>query len=359
MRKVGLAFIAVLVLALAGIVWNMRRDTGLPVKVTKVEQGPIYSYIKTTGIVTSEHETPLSILTAGRIVEIYVKESQFVNRGTVLARLDGRDAMERLLSAEALLRVASDEVRQNRRNVEALRSLWKAGGESYQSVLDAETALQSSLAHESKALADVNLAHIARSELNVLAPFDGIVTRKEAHLGQLAQAGNVLFVLSDRTDRQIKARIDTGDVSLVKTGQTVEVSSDAFPDKVWDERIVRLDPTIRKEGMTSDLGIWISLGPNVPPLRLGQQVDVKVRTATRAVALQLPFEALINRGDKTFVAKIQSGRVHFTPVVTGVENLTHAEILQGAGVGEQIIVSEGKPLKEGDLVKPILLKQGS
>lgn len=65
----------------------------------------------------------------------------------------------------------------------------------------------------------------------------------------------------------------------------------------------------------------------------------------------MPFAALISKDEKTWVAAIEQGRVKLLPVVTGIEDLTHTEILQGVSAGQQVILAEGKTLNEGDRVR--------
>lgn len=353
MKKMILILVAISALVVTGIAWGLRKEAPIQVRLITVKQGPIYSYIKVTGTVTSEKEATLSAVTAGRVIETLGKEGQYVKRGELLARMDGSEVNERMASAEALLRLASTEVAQNHRRVQTVRSVWKVGGESYQAVLDHEAALQSSRAREAKAIADVKLARIAQGELNVVAPYNGTVTKKEVRVGQFVRAGDPLFILADLTDRKILARIDAGDASFVKSRQIVEFEIDGEHGKVWEERVIRLDPSVRKDGANSGLGVWISLSHEVGPIRLGQQVDVKIRTASNPSALQIPLDSLIHADNKTLVAKIQNGLVHLTPVVIGTDNLTHVELLQGLLVGEQVIVPEGRILIEGALVEPV------
>lgn len=131
------------------------------------------------------------------------------------------------------------------------------------------------------------------------------------------------------------------------------ITSDAFPGRQWTEKIVRLASAINRENTADTFNIRLSLGSDAPPLRLGSQVDVKIRTAFKSNALKLPSAALINNNGKTAVAVIQNGRIHFIPVITGIEDLTHTEIVQGLQAGRQVILADVKTLREGDRVSPL------
>lgn len=193
---------------------------------------------------------------------------------------------------------------------------------------------------------------MALDNLNVTAPFAGLITLSPVRAGQwIIVPPEALFTLADLERREIEVQIDADDSAGIAAGQEVTLSSDAFPGRQWSERVMRLAPSVEKEEAANTVNVYLSLGKAAPPLRLGQQVDVKIRTAFRPKALKVPFAALISKDEKTWVAVIEQGRVKLLPVVTGIEDLTHTEILQGVRAGQQVILAEGKTLNEGDRVR--------
>ena len=353
LRKI-LVTLIILAIAAGAVTWVLQSGKkGIPVKTIKAVQGSLYSSIKATGKVVSHQETPLSALIPGQIISVHVTEGQQVAKGDVLARLDEREAKIRLSGMQAILNQARAEASQFARNLQGLRKVWRAGGASLQAVQDAETQWKSAQEREHKAQADIRTAELNLNQSAIVAPFAGIVIAKPASVGMWASPGTTLFSLVDLHARELELLVDQGDAAAVREGMDVELASDAYPGKIWNERVVRIEPAIRKEGSASNVAVRISLSATAPALRLGQQVDAKIRTAYRANAVKLPFESLIHADGKTYAAIIQNGKVDLQPVVTGIEDLTHVEILQGIKPGESVIQPEEKPLKEGDLVTPI------
>lgn len=256
---------------------------------------------------------------------------------------------------EAALRLAQAEVAQVAQTVARFRRVVPSGLEPAYKLEDAEAQLKSAQAKEGVAAAELRLAHVALDNLNVTAPFAGLITLSPVRAGQWIVPPEALFTLADLERREIEVKVDADDSAGIAVGQEVTLSSDAFPGRQWSERVMRLAPSVEKEEAANTVNVYLSLGADIdngaPPLRLGQQVDVKIRTAFRSKALKVPFAALISKDEKTWVAAIEQGRVKLLPVVTGIEDLTHTEILQGVSAGQQVILAEGKTLNEGDRVR--------
>lgn len=332
-------------------IWKFNAAESAPVKTVMVEQGPVSVFLTATGKVASGHEVKLTARSTGQVVEVYVKEGQRVAAGKVLARLDDKAVRAQIGKVEAALRLAQAEVAQVAQTVARLRRVVPSGLEPAYKLEDAEAQLKSAQAKEGVAAAELRLARVALDNLNVAAPFAGLITVIPVRTGQWVVPPEVLLTLADLERREIEVKVDADDSADIAVGQEVALSSDAFPGRQWSERVTRLAPSVEKEEAANTVNVYMSLSKAAPPLRLGQQVDVKIRTAFRPRVLKVPFGALINKDDKTWVAVIEQGRVKLMPVATGIEDLTHTEILQGVKVGQQVILAEGKVLNEGDRVR--------
>lgn len=359
MRKIIIAGVVLAGVLGASAVWKFDASEALTVKTVAVEQGPVSVFLTATGKVTSGHEVKVTARSAGQAVAVYAREGQRVAAGEVLARLDDKEVRAQIGKVEAALRLAQAEVAQVAQTVARLRRVVPSGLESAYKLEDAEAQLKSAQAKEGVAAAELRLARVALDNLNVTAPFAGLITLSPVRAGQWIVPPEALFTLADLERREIEVKIDADDSAGIVAGQEVTLSSDAFPGRQWSERVTRLAPSVEKEEAANTVNVYLSLGADAgidngngaPPLRLGQQVDVKIRTAFRPKALKVPFAALISKDEKTWVAVIEQERVKLLPVVTGIEDLTHTEILQGVRAGQQVILAEGKTLNEGDRVR--------
>jgi RND family efflux transporter MFP subunit len=226
-------------------------------------------------------------------------------------------------------------------------------------VEDAEVDLRSSKARESIAQEEVRSAKLGLENPRILAPFDGVVTARVVEVGQWVVPSEVLFTLIDPKQREIEVKVDAADSEVkvdaadsggIAVGQTVGLSSDAFPGLEWSESVTRLAAATSNVGNANTVSVYISLGTNAPSLRFGQQVDADIRTAWNPNAIKVPFGSLINKDKRTYVAVLEGDRARLVEVTTGIEDFSHVEIVQGLSVGDSIILANGKRIKDGERV---------
>jgi len=352
MRK-GLILIGLLVaLASATLLWGVPKEDLREVVVVQPERRPIESTIRVTGRVDTDRTVALSALIDGSIKELLVARGEQVNKGQTLAVLDQREAEAISSKAEAVLDREREAIKEQIKKLQRLRDVLPAGGATAQLVDDGEAELRTAKARLRIAQEDARIARIRLDKAKVEAPFDGIITEKTAEMGQWVEAGTKLFTLVAQQGWEIEANVDAADSLRVQRGQAVKVSSDAFPGRVWTESVHWIAPAINtnESEAANTFAVRITLGSEAPPLLLGQQVDVKLRVGHRENALKVPYGALIESADGYAVAVLRQGRVHIVPVVTGIEDLTHVEIVSGLMGGEHIILPQGKTLTEGEPV---------
>jgi RND family efflux transporter MFP subunit len=217
-------------------------------------------------------------------------------------------------------------------------------------VEEAEVELRSAKAREAIVEEEVRTAKLSLENPRIVAPFSGTITARFVEVGQWVVPSETLFTLIDEKQREVEVQVDAADSGGIAVGQTVTLSSDAFPNLEWNESVTRLAAATSNVGNANTVSVYISLGNNAPSLRFGQQVDADIRTAWNPNALKLPFGAITNRGGKSYVATIQNGKVHFVEVVTGIEDFSHVEILQGVNVGQSVILANGLDLQPNQKV---------
>ena len=325
---------------------------GVPVDVAIVEQGEIYQAMTYPGKVVSKQKVDIVPPIAGRLVEVLVDEGDNVKKGDLLARLDDREAKTFLSKADASLNSAREDVVLAQRTLERLTQAFKKGAVARQLVEDAEVDLRSAKARESIAEEEVRSAKLGLENPRILSPFDGIVTARLVEVGQWVVPSEILFTVIDPKQREIEVKVDAADSGGIAVGQTVGLSSDAFPGLEWSESVTRLAAATTNVGNANTVSVYISLGSSAPSLRFGQQVDADIRTAWNPNAIKVPFGALISKNGRNWVAVLDtdSDKARMVEVTTGIEDFSHVEIIQGLSVGETIILANGKHIRDGERV---------
>lgn len=345
-------FLGILAFALVvpGLVYIVFQESITEVDFVAVEMAPIHEARMVSGRVVSRKQVDVTSDFPGKIESVKIKEGAFVKKGTVLAILDGRDARSRVNRAEATLLSTRENVSLARKSMERLQRALDKGAVSRQMVEDAEANWKTESAKQTLAEEELKEAKLQVERLSIKAPFDGLVASLEAQDGQWLAPPNPLVKLVDTSNLEVELRVDASDSNGLLEGQTVDLSSEAFPGQGWQESITRIASTTERDSRNNYINIYVTLGDDAPKLKVGQQVDAAVRTATNNRALILPFEAIKQINGQTMVAVELNGRVHFVPVVTGIESLSHVEITKGLTIGQRVLLPGGVVLEEGQKV---------
>ncbi len=356
MKKISLIIVTLLLLTAVISGWKYYQDDAIIVEVINAEKGSIESVIRVTGSVINDRTVTMTALVNGQIQGMLVQKGDRVKAGQVLAYLDKREADALVEKATAVVARERQAVDEASRKLERLRKISLAGNASTQAVEDTEAQWRAAQARLQVAKAERRVAQIQREKVEVTAPWDGVIIEKSTEQGQWVEAGIKLFTLVAEEGREIEANVDAGDSGVVEIGQTVSLTCDAFPGLRWNETIHWISPAIitDENAVLNSFAVRMTLGADAPPLLLGQQVDIEIRTARRDSTLKLPYTALIESDETSKVAVVRDGKVKYLPVTTGIEDFTHVEIVDGITADESIIISHGKTLKaltENSLVK--------
>lgn len=349
--------IVLMVIAVIGIVIAVYGFSGSDirtVKVASVSRGDIETAIRVTGRVINDKTVTMTALVNGQIEGMLVQKGDTVKADQVLAFFDKREADAELAKAEAVLAREEQSVIEARSKYQRLKNVKGSGGSTQQMIDDAQAELNAAISRANVARAELRVARIHREKIDVRAPFDGVITEKTTEKGQWLEAGTKLFTLVGKQGREIEVKVDAGDSGTVKLGQTVNLTCDAFPGKVWQETIHWIAPSIIQDEANeavNTFAVRISLGEQAPALLLGQQVDAHIVVASRRDVLLLPFSALHGKPGDYRVAVLNDEKVLFKEVETGIESDTHVEITSGLDEGMQVLLAQGKPLVAGEEVR--------
>lgn len=330
--------------------WSEYFDDGIAVQAVAVEQGEIFQAINVPGKVVSKLRTNITPSIAGRLTQIKVEEGDKVKSGDLLALLDDREAKSYLKRANANQDSAKEDVLLAERALKRLKQAFSKGAVAKQLVEEAEVELRSAKARESIAAEEVRTAKLSLENPRIVAPFGGTITARFVEVGQWVVPSETLFTLIDERQKEIEVQVESADSSGIAVGQTVGLSSEAFPGLQWSESVTRLAAAANNNGRANTVSVYISLGNSAPSLRFGQQVDADIRTAWNPNAIKLPFGAILSRHGRSYVAVYENDKVHYSEVVTGIEDFTHVEILQGINLGQTVVLTNGADIKEGGRV---------
>lgn len=215
------------------------------------------------------------------------------------------------------------------------------------------TAAQAQL---EKTRAGLNSATTQLGYVTILAPRNGIVLQKYIEQGTIIAsgrssvvAGTNIIQLGDVSRMFITCKVDETDVGSVEVGQQVDVKVDAYPNELFEGKVIRVDPQATVEQNVTTIPVKVEvLDPDIR-LKPGMNADCDFITAKRENVLVVPNSALRENEGSYEVSMMQAGGTARSAVMVprqvevGVAGPDTTEIRSGLKEGEQIVTEIVQP----------------
>jgi RND family efflux transporter MFP subunit len=280
------------------------------------------------GTVRSKQRAVVEAKISGRVLEYSATPGTIVKAGDLLARLDVQEIQAKVDQARAMLDQAQrDFDRQN----QLIAS--KATTRQDFDTADARVKVSTAAVREAETM---------MSYAQVTAPFDGVVTRKLADVGDLAMPGKPLLEIEAPTSLRFEADLPEAILDRVKLGEKMTVRLAKVIEGTVSEISPVADPVSRTFNVKLDL-------PPTEGLRTGQFGRVSVPVAGVQLLL-VPQTAVLKRGQMELIFIAKDGKAALRLVKTGKTLEDRIEVLSGLEEGEPIIVSDTTQLTDGQPV---------
>ena len=329
-----------------------------------VEKGDVAYFVTATGTIEPVTEVEVGTQVSGIIAKLYADYNSTVKDGQIIAEMDKVTLESDLASARATYDGNRAEYVYQEKNYARSKGLHEKNLISDTEYEQAEynfsmakSAYENSKAALAKAERNLSYATIA-------SPIDGIVIDRAVEEGQTVAAGfetpTLFTIAADLTKMQVVADVDEADIGGVKEGQRVSFTVDAYPDDVFDGRVIqiRLGSSAGSSSVTSTatesvVTYEVVIAADNPDLKLLPRLTANLSIYTREAhdvlcvpsrALRFNPHAMATKNDRIIdcegASKLwtKDGNV-FTahPVTTGISDGVSTEITGGIGEGMEII----------------------
>lgn len=169
--------------------------------------------------------------------------------------------------------------------------------------------------------------------------YSGVVTKKLVHVGHWASPGEDILDIADLSTVWVVANIYESDIQYIKSGQTADIYSSAFPDDMIRAKINFINPVFNPDSRT--LEVRIDVNNRDMMLRPDMYVKVKINTyATQTIGV--PKNAVIRTGEHNIVyIEKEPGLYEPREVSISYEQDGYYAIASGLQEGEVVVVSGG------------------
>ncbi len=323
--------LAVVLLALVFSVFSLARNKlyGDSVAVVHPVRGSAVQAVYATGTVEPTVMLPITVASAVRIEELNVDEGSVVSKGQVLARLEDEELRQSIKQLQAKEDFAKKEYERNAILVKSNAASKKAFDQAKAEWNAAEAATKE---------AQAKLDH-----LQLVAPADGIVIKRDGEVGQLIPASQAVFWLSAYAPLRISGEIDEEDISQVKVGQEVLIRADAFAGKVFHGKVKSITP--KGDPVARSYRVRVEFTEDVP-LQIGMTAEINIIVSKKDDALLLPSSAV----SQNKVWLVEGGVLKQKNVETGAKGALQTEI-SGISENDMVVLKPTEKIRDGNKVR--------
>jgi RND family efflux transporter MFP subunit len=333
---------------------QMAVNSAIPfVNVVYPTRGVGAEQIELPGNTQAFTDTPIYARTSGYVKRWYVDIGAHVEQGQLLAEIETPELDQQLRQAKAGLKNAEANLQIADITATRWQNLLKSDSVSHQETDQAVSDL-----HSKQALVDSNQANVDRLEQlqsfeRIIAPVDGVITARNTDLGALIQADSTapkeLFHLSAIEKLRIFIPVPEVYASSVKSGDSVDVTLDAFPGQKFKGTLVRNANAIDSTSRT--LNVEVDVDNSTERLMPGAYAFVRFKVPATRGAVTIPSNALLFRAEGLRVGVVQDSHVALLPITIGQDYGSAVEVLSGLTARDAVIVNPSDSLASGAQVQ--------
>ncbi len=364
LRNGGIAVLALLLLGGGFSMWRNHgnaqalaaagKDKGLRhATVVHAEGGADGQPLTLPGTLLGQAETPISARVGGYLLRWTKDIGSAVKKGELLAEISSPDAQQQLAQAVAGRQQAVSSVNLAKTTLDRWKGLLEQRAVSQQEFDERRSAYEQSVANLNAVDANIQRLKDMLSFTRVVAPFDGVITKRNVNVGDLIDpgAGRPLFVLTQASSLRAYVYVPQTYSKGVQVGQSVTLTQAELPGQSFKGRVVRtakaIDPATRS--LQVEVGVENPSGQLLP----GAYVQVAM-PLTQSGGLVVPVNTLLLRGEGPRVAVVdEKGVVSLKAVELGKDFGAKTEVLAGITVADRLVLNPPDGLADGDRLQVV------
>jgi membrane fusion protein (multidrug efflux system) len=312
-------------------------DQPVPVKMMQVQTAPVTDTVTAAGTLSAHESVILRPEIDGRIVGLSFNEGQLVKKGAIVVKLDDAEQRAALAAADADLKLAESRYRR-------AEELSGKGFISQQALDDARANLDILKARTQE-------VQVALARTVIRAPFTALAGLRNVSPGAYVKKGDDIVELTAVDQLNLDVRVPEVYLPLVKIGQPVTLTLDALPGQSFSGKVYAMEPVV--DLATRGALVRARIPNPSGRLKPGMFARVAADLGSRPNAVVVPEQAILPKGNKSFVYKVVEGKAQLTPVGLGRRTPGQVEVVSGLGAGDTIVVDGLLKLRPGAPVAPV------
>jgi len=398
---IGAIILAIIIIVIIAISMKKNGNHAIAVQTAKVERQKIVETVTATGRIQPKTQVKISADVAAKITHLPIKEGEWVEKGTLLVKLDRERFQAAVESAEANRRSAESNALLVKENMSKAEKDYTRTRELYEKKLESQAIMdqayataqvekaryKSSLEQVEQAKATLKQAQDDLSKTTIYAPMAGTISELNKEVGEIALGSqfqeDVIMVISNLAGMEALVNVDENDIVSVSVGDSALIEVDALPDLVFNGEVSEIASSAKITGagtseQKTEFEVKISITDPGNQLRPGMTASSDIITEILTDALAIPIQCVTVRtldqlktrmtkagknlaiadslsepeytadkdGFVQVVFILDNHKTSAKQVVTGIQSDTHIEIKEGIAEGDEIITGSYRAISQ-------------
>ncbi|GFR34448.1 efflux RND transporter periplasmic adaptor subunit [Thermobrachium celere] len=348
MRRKGIIITLIIIFIFGITIYSLKRSAQKPVEVKTQEviKGDIVASFSTSGTVESKNKREYYALTTGKVLKVYVKESDRVKKGDILVEFEVQDMTNQLKTAKLQYENAKLQLENLKKQKEnALNNL----PQNQTTSIDDQIKMQQNQVEIARLNVESIKQTIAKQQRYLKAESDGVVTQINVKEGSQVPVQLPAIVVEDIYNLRVVVNINQYDVNRIKEGQEAEIK---FLDNTLKGVVSSISKSATKTmstaGTDTVVKTYVDVLEKSDVIKPNFDVDVEIKTAYKNSVLKVPNEAVIQEKDnRERVYIVENGVVKSVDVKIGLQNDFESEVISGLKEGDRVVLNPPATLKDG------------
>ena len=281
-------------------------------------------------------------------MEVLIEEGMYVNKGQLLAKLDDSTQKADLAYSESQLKQA--------------KLVFKSTSALIEGNFASPDQLKTAEAQMEGAQALVDLSRQRLKDMQILAPFSGVVVFKAAQPGEMispVSAGGGftatgICTIVDMDSLEIEVDVNEAFINRVESNQPVLANLNAYPK--WDipAEVIAIIPTADKNKATVRVRIrLIEKDERVLPdmgVRVSFLQKIAETSGPKKEGVIVPNAAVYKDDNSSFVLLVKNGRILIQEIEVAEETSNYSRVIKGIRAGDQVVASYDEDLENNQKV---------
>lgn len=210
----------------------------------------------------------------------------------------------------------------------------KRAGIAPEQIAAQEAALEQARAKVASAEAEFVKTRIA-------SPMRGIVTQKNANVGEIVSVQTIVFSLNSDSAFQMEANVPEADIAKIKIGNQVRVTLDAYGNDIaFRARVVQIDPAETIVDGVATYRVEFQFDIEDARIKSGMTANIDIETAKKEGVLLLSQRAMFRKNGDMVVKIRDASGIREVLIKTGIRGSDGmVEILEGLQEGDAALIS--------------------